>query len=391
MLATHLDYLDQQNFDNANESGIEDQLGYSNIENAIVEMVEIITRLAEYRSYIGEFCRSIDKISEHGNSNCTHKKIALIFSRILSKIERTYSDLETRLLGNNYKILGATKKGIPGLKNHDVFVDDFFFLTMSSINRAVHVGNHECIILLLNLFREAALRHVCLDDELYNQIPPMDESMLRLRFLHSFFNNLLELIVFVKHLKRNDKSPEFHGQVDLEELSNKLQEKLFNERDLCIKGLFSYFDASFDCLASTNYILSEEDIKMKSTRKSWSALLIGTLHEPHLIERVFSSGLNELISDSIITHIARRVEENVFNRLKFNLLGAILFEGEIRKITIALSKMFPNSKVREIFSRVLSIATVLNAETFEGFINDENSILFPHFELEKLVGLRTDL
>jgi len=111
------------------------------------------------------------------------------------------------------------------------------------------------------------------------KIPPMDESMLRLRFLHSFFNNLLELIVFVKvravfsddfshpalmksytssffwqHLKRNDKSPEFHGQVDLEvpqsfccnffysetfvhqELSNKLQEKLFNERDLCIKG-----------------------------------------------------------------------------------------------------------------------------------------------------------
>ena len=68
-------------------------------------------------------------------------------------------------------------------------------------------------------------------------------------------------------------------------------------------------------------------------------------------------------------------------------------------------------QVREIFSRVLSIATVLNAETFEGFINveyflssnlhfsplialmlkDENSILFPHFELEKLVGLRTDL
>ena len=81
-------------------------------------MVEVITRLAEYRrfvvpnnhsldftqswilfiecSYIGEFCRSIDKISEHGNSNCTHKKIALIFSRILSKIERTYSDLEVR-------------------------------------------------------------------------------------------------------------------------------------------------------------------------------------------------------------------------------------------------------------------------------------------------------
>ena len=83
--------------------------------------------------------------------------------------------------------------------------------------------------------------------------------------------------------------------------------------------------------------------------------------------RVFSSELNEIISDPIITHIARRIEvhliiinyfvsgatnlatnvlqENVFNRLLFNHLGAILFEGEIRKITVALTKMFPNSKV----------------------------------------------
>jgi len=124
-------------------------------------MVEVITRLAEYRSYIEEFCRSIDKVSASGDTNCTHqRKIAMIFSRILSKFERTYSDLETRLLGNNYQILIPTKKGILGLKNLDAFVDDFFFLTMSSINRAVHVGYQECTILLLNLFREAALRHV---------------------------------------------------------------------------------------------------------------------------------------------------------------------------------------------------------------------------------------
>jgi len=48
--------------------------------------------------------------------------------------------MQTRLLGNNYQILIPTKKGILGLKNLDAFVDDFFFLTMSSINRAVHVG-----------------------------------------------------------------------------------------------------------------------------------------------------------------------------------------------------------------------------------------------------------
>ncbi|ACO68867.1 predicted protein [Micromonas commoda] len=396
MLATHL-----QNFDNANESGVEDQLGFSNIENVIVEMVEVITRLAEYRSYIEEFCRSIDKVSASGDTNCTHqRKIAMIFSRILSKFERTYSDLEvrqvqsekkTRLLGNNYQILIPTKKGILGLKNLDAFVDDFFFLTMSSINRAVHVGYQECTILLLNLFREAALRHVSLDDELNNKIKPMEERMWRLRFLHIFLSNLFEVIDFVKHLKRNDKSQAYVGLPDLEELSKVLQEKLLIERDLYMKGLFSYFDATFDCLASTNYVMSEEDMKWKSARKSWSAGLIDRMHEAFDMERVFSSELNEIISDPIITHIARRIEENVFNRLQFNHLGAILFEGEIRKITVALTKMFPNSKVREIFSRVLSISTVLNAETYEGFFNDINSNFFLHFELEKLASLRNDL
>jgi len=137
--------------------------------------------------------------------------------------------------------------------------------------------------------------------------------------------------------------------------------------------------------------MSEEDMKWKSARKSWSAGLIDRMHEAFDMERVFSSELNEIISDPIITHIARRIEENVFNRLQFNHLGAILFEGEIRKITVALTKMFPNSKVREIFSRVLSISTVLNAETYEGFFNDINSNFFLHFELEQLASLRNDL
>ena len=54
--------------------------------------------------------------------------------------------MQTRLLGNNYQILIPTKKGILGLKNLDAFVDDFFFLTMSSINRAVHVGRKNAYI-----------------------------------------------------------------------------------------------------------------------------------------------------------------------------------------------------------------------------------------------------
>ena len=60
---------------------------------------------------------------------------------------------------------------------------------------------------------------------------------------------------------------------------------------------------------------------------------------------------------------------------------------------------------------MLSISTVLNAETYEGFFNvqhslafsihfgqlitfmlqDENTHLFLHFELEKLASLRNDL
>lgn len=72
--------------------------------------------------------------------------------------------------------------------------------------------------------------------------------------------------LFWQHLKRNDKSPEFHGLADLEvpqsfccnffysetfvhqELSNKLQEKLFNERDLCIKGTIIVFEKWAWCL-----------------------------------------------------------------------------------------------------------------------------------------------
>ena len=170
------------------------------------------------------------------------------------------------------------------------------------------------------------------------KIPPMDESMWRLRFLHFFFNNLLELIEFVKvravlrddfshpALMKNDTSCfdsiwketmkvqnfmacqtsrylnhslaiywfwDVCASGSIEQIAGKTFQRKrslyqrYNHGLLKMRisahsqfsGLFSYFDASFDCLASTNYILSEEDIKLKSTRKSWSALLIGILHE----------------------------------------------------------------------------------------------------------------
>ena len=68
---------------------------------------------------------------------------------------------------------------------------------------------------------------------------------------------------------------------------------------------------------------------------------------PIQLLRILQEGLRYILNRPFFPQrlIFIPVQESVFNRLQFNHLGAIIFEGEIRKITIALIKMFPNSKV----------------------------------------------
>jgi len=115
------------------------------------------------------------------------------------------------------------------------------------------------------------------------------------------------------------------------------------------------------------------------------------------VEQIFLSwhrseerSVADLIEHDFAVLIASKLQETILNCLKFSQLGAIQIEKEIRLVLLSLSMLLPGAKVRELFSRVLTIAALLNTETSEDSSYVDAASLFLPFELERIAMLRTD-
>jgi len=175
--------------------------------------------------------------------------------------------------------------------------------------------------------------------------------------------------------------------------------------------LFVDINPVFDILAKIDFEIDEARYAEYLDEETWANTLL------RIVEKVFSSAswhrseersVADLIEHDFAVLIATKLQvfilylvlmkhffifrrkETILNCLKFSQLGAIQIEKEIRLVLLSLSMLLPGAKVRELFSRVLTIAALLNTETSEDSSYVDAASLFLPFELERIAMLRTD-
>jgi len=151
--------------------------------------------LTDYRSYIGDLLRDVDEGNkERGTNEIQQIKTSSVFLNFLTNLQTKYAIVEVSLFAMNMNILRDMNKKKMDKNQLTEFVDDFFFLSMSSINRAVKIGNIESIEKLLVVFNDAS----SVFDDFLNELSgsTLDTTALKILALHLYRVNLLNLMAF---------------------------------------------------------------------------------------------------------------------------------------------------------------------------------------------------
>lgn len=155
--------------------------------------------------------------------------------------------------------------------------------------------------------------------------------------------------------------------------------------------------SSFDFLSSKSYEFSEERYEKSST--SYDPWVISLLSNIEFYLEIFQF---HLISPNFIffvecmaESIAVRIESIIFSSLRFNQLGGLHFERELRVIISQISR-FLNHSVREKFIRLTQIGMILSAESasevFEYWEENTDSVIWhlTEGEIKRILSLRAD-
>jgi len=389
ILTTHFEEEGSRDQDDLLKSERREIKHFSDNELIVVEFVEIVTRLTDYRSYIGDLLRDVDEGNkERGTNEIQQIKTSSVFLNFLTNLQTKYAIVEVSLFAMNMNILRDMNKKKMDKNQLTEFVDDFFFLSMSSINRAVKIGNIESIEKLLVVFNDAS----SVFDDFLNELSgsTLDTTALKILALHLYRVNLLNLMAFCESYVQKK-----HHKILLDflremEISTRFRDKLDELKAFYVEGLFVDINPVFDILAKIDFEIDEARYAEYLDEETWANTLL------RIVEKVFSSARSEersvadLIEHDFAVLIASKLQETILNCLKFSQLGAIQIEKEIRLVLLSLSMLLPGAKVRELFSRVLTIAALLNTETSEDSSYVDAASLFLPFELERIAMLRTD-
>lgn len=152
----------------------------------------------------------------------------------------------------------------------------------------------------------------------------------------------------------------------------------------------------FELLGSQNYEFSEERYEQSSSYDRWVVTLLQSIEfyigifKPYFIDANF----NFLVA-CMAESIAIRIESILFSSLRFNQLGGLHFERELRAI-ISQFSCFLNHSVREKFVRLTQIGMILSSESvseiFEYWEDNTGSLIWhlTEGEIKRTMTLRSD-
>lgn len=151
-------------------------------------------------------------------------------------------------------------------------------------------------------------------------------------------------------------------------------------------------------LALSQYVLSESQFETAHTQKSWVDAILWFCEQFYKVIQQRYSCISSVwvakLTQSLIKRIAITLDLTVFNYLRFNQLGALVFERQLRALVVGLSCLGqPSARIE--FSKLLSACRLLSIDGAFDVIDyfDASSGTFLELsavEVQEVLNLRTD-
>lgn len=233
-----------------------------------------------------------------------------------------------------------------------------------------------------------------------------DSSLKLVKILHPI-NNAMIVSEYVLKLKGElqEHARTLYNESERENIEIVLSEilplsEVFKQlSSQSIQKISELLIAEFSCfklLGSQTYEFSEERYEQSSSYDRWVVALLHSVEfylgifKPYFIDANF----NFLVA-CMAESIAVRIESILFSSLRFNQLGGLQFERELRAIISQIS-YFLNHSIREKFVRLTQIGMILSSESvsevFEYWEDNTDSVIW-HLtdgEIKRTLTLRSD-
>lgn len=303
-------------------------------------------------------------------------------------------------------------------------VDDVLYISERSIKRALQIDSPECVSSVLDSVNSAFACHVYpeLSDRITRQVSYVGTDQLldaiELQSIATEVPAKLEVHAFIRSLNDIDAisevllklheiliSGEIPSAIKDEEhklhCTRKLKDSSLQFKDLCSKmidvvsnAFMDIFGNCLQLLSTTSYELTRD--KYEENHDNWTGQIIVVFQKitQNLVPIMSTSNFSQLVRQ-VLEDLSRRIEMIVMTRLRFNHLGGLHFEREIRKLVVNLTSLM-QCQMRDIFSRLNQIGMVLSFETFDEIMDywgDRAGLLtwrINRSEVKRILALRVD-
>lgn len=273
--------------------------------------------------------------------------------QVIDELLKLYDFLQSGYIHMNIEIaLELDSRDRQGTR--DSFIDDVFFIFNACLGRVLTSGIPKLLKDTLDCIENVLMTSVL--EHLRKNIH--GESSLTL------FNRSHETCCSIQRMTRN-YSDGFMG-VNNRLVTTSLAYKDFASSQL--SSLLKEFSLELSTLLSghlkvLNYTMDENLYLEHESADPWVQptlfKLLSILH--NLRSRFTRSAFNQ-VTESLIESFVTAVEAIIINDTMFTQLGGLQLEREIRRIVFKLSTEFPEVPIREQFSRLLQISSVLTLE-----------------------------
>lgn len=378
---------------------------------------------AQYEQYRRIYCSKITEICDNTIFRLNPDKLYENKLKDFEKIYEIYCSLEFLYIKKSIYIAFNVEEYGNFLTSS--IVDDVLYISERSIKRAIQTVSYECVSSVLDSVNSAFTCHVfpelsgritrqasCIKtDQLVDAIEfhhvSAGNTQAKLEF-HAFIRSLNDIDAMSEVILKLDElliSGEMHGKIKEEEYilncTRNLKESSLQFKNLCSKmvdvvsnAFVDIFGTCLQILTATSYELAHD--KYEDNHNNWIGQIIVVFQKitENLVPIMSSSNFSKVVHQ-ILEDLSRRIEMIVMTRLRFNHLGGLHFEREIRKLVANLTSLM-QCQMRDIFSRLNQIGMVLSFETFDEIMDywgDRSGLLtwrINRSEVKRILSLRVD-
>ncbi len=417
-------YLKRRKFDRSViEAEIVERCSGLSAQDIDIFLEELSGLCAQYEQYRRIYCSKISEICNNTQIQLSLDKLFENKLKDFEKIYEIYSSLEFLYIKKSISIAFNIEEHGNCLTSS--IVDDILYISERSVKRALQTGSCECVSSVLDSVNSAFICQVFpeLSDRITRQASYIRPGKLvdAIEFhhvsdgetptkleVHAFMRSLNDIDAMSELIMKLDElltSAEVYGTLaDKEYILNctrNLRESSLQFKHLCTKMIdvvsnvfVDIFGNCLQILGTTSYELTRD--RYEDCHENWTGQIIVVFQKiTQNLVPIMSTSNSSTFVHQILQDLARRIEMIVMTRLRFNHLGGLHFEREIRKLVANLTSLM-QCQMRDIFSRLNQIGMVLSFETFDEIMDywgDRSGLLtwrINRSEVKRILSLRVD-